>query len=324
MSDTQPVTPVLADPEVETPSHEGATRTCDVAVVVVTHNSAHVVSKLLDSVPAALAGLTADVVVVDSGSTDDTLEVLASRGEVKVVASSNVGYAGGINLGVRSAESSDAILVLNPDVVLDPGSIPPLLAALRLPGVGIAAPQMRSADGSLFYSLRREPTLLRAAGLNWTGIPLLTEKVTSPSAYSSGRDADWATGAVLLVSSECHQVLGGWDESFFLYSEETQLCLEARRRGWRTRYVPEAVVTHLGGESGTSKIIHAMMVVNRVRLYRRRHRFLPGLCYYSLSIASELSWLARGHTESWHAVVCLLRPARRPPELGCSNGLLPS
>jgi N-acetylglucosaminyl-diphospho-decaprenol L-rhamnosyltransferase len=324
MSDTQPVTSMPANPEAETPSREGAAWVCDVAVVVVTHNSAHVISQLLDSVPAALAGLTADVVVVDSGSTDDTLQVLAGRGEVKVVASSNVGYAGGINVGVRYAEPAYAILVLNPDVVLGAGSIPALLEALRLQGVGIAAPQMRSADGSLFYSLRREPTLLRAAGLNWTRVPLLTEKVTSPSAYSAGRDADWATGAVLLVSSECHAALGGWDESFFLYSEETQLCLEARDRGWRTRYVPEAVVTHLGGESGTSKIIHAMMVVNRVRLYRRRHRFLPGMCYYCLSIASELSWLARGHAESWHAVVCLLRPACRPAELGCSSGLLPS
>ncbi len=323
MSDTHPLAPALAGPRAEVPP-EPAAGTCDVAVVVVTHNSAHVVGQLLDSIPAALAGLSADVVIVDSGSTDETRAVLASRREGKVIALSNVGYAGGINVGVRTAQPSEAILVLNPDVVLDPGSVPPLLAAVRLPGVGIAAPQMRSADGSLFYSLRREPTLLRAAGLNWTGIPLLTEKVTDSSAYAAGCDAAWATGAVLLVSRECHEALGGWDESFFLYSEETQLCLEARSRGWRTRYVPEAVVTHLGGESGTSKIIHAMMVVNRVRLYRRRHRVLPGLCYFWLSVASELSWLARGHAESWHAVVCLLRPSRRPAELGCSARLLPS
>ncbi len=324
MSDTHPASSSLTMPNAEVPRRERAAGTCDVAVIVVTHNSAHVVGQLLDSIPAALAGVSADVVIVDSGSTDETLDLLASRGEGKVVASRNVGYAGGINIGVRHAEPAEAILVLNPDVILDPGSIPPLLAALRLPGVGIAAPQMRSADGSLFYSLRREPTMLRAAGLNWTGIPLLTEKVTNPSVYSSGCDADWATGAVLLVSRECHRALGGWDESFFLYSEETQLCLEARSRGWRTRYVPEAGVTHLGGQSGTSKVIHAMMVVNRVRLYRRRHRFVPGLCYFCLSVASELSWLARGHAESWHAVVCLLRPGRRPAELGCSSSLLPS
>jgi N-acetylglucosaminyl-diphospho-decaprenol L-rhamnosyltransferase len=324
MSDTHPLTPTLTGPKAEVPPGQRPAGTCDVAVIVVTHDSAHVVGQLLDSIPAALAGLSADVVIVDCGSEDQTLDVLASRREAKVIASNNVGYAGGINIGVRNAEPAEAILVLNPDVVLDAGSIPPLLAALHLPGVGIAAPQMRSADGSLFYSLRREPTLLRAAGLNWTGIPLLTEKVTRPSAYTSACDADWATGAVLLVSRECHQALGGWDESFFLYSEETQLCLEARARGWRTRYVPEAVVTHLRGQSGTSKITHAMMVVNRVRLYRRRHRFLPGVCYFCLSVASELSWLARGHAESWHAVVCLLRPARRPAELGCSTGMLPS
>ena len=294
----------------------------DLAIVVVTYNSARVIGSLLDSVPAALDGLSADVVVVDNGSTDNTLSVLSSREHCRVIRSTNVGYSGGINRGVAEAEPADAILVLNPDVVLWPGSIRPLLEALQLPGIGIAAPQMRR-DGALCHSLRREPTLLRALGLTGTRLAAFSEYVTDKRAYEVAHEVDWAVGAILMVSRACHEAVGGWDESFFLYSEEIQFCLDARRLGFRTRYVPESVVEHLQGQSGTSNAIHSMMVINRVRLYRRRHGRVSSGCYYCLAILSELSWLARGYSRSRTALVALLRPSRRPAVLGCSSSLVP-
>lgn len=295
----------------------------DLAIVVVTYNSAHVIGPLLDSVPAALDGLSADVVVVDNGSTDDTLAILSGREDCRIIRSTNLGYSAGINRGVAEAEPADAILVLNPDVVLWPGSIRPLLEALQLPGIGIAAPQMRW-QGSLYHSLRREPTLPRALGLTKTRLAVFSEWVMDKRAYEVTHDVDWAVGAVLMVSRACHEAVGGWDESFFLYSEETQFCLDARRLGFRTRYVPESVVEHLRGESGTSNAIHSMMVINRVRLYRRRHGRVSSGCYYCLTILSELSWLVRGHSRSWTAVVALLRPSQRPAVLGCGDSLMPS
>src|SRR6185437_11690170 len=119
----------------------------DLAAVIVTYNSAHVVGNLLDSLPGALDGLSADVIVVDNASTDNTVDVLMARGDCRIVRSANVGYAGGINLGVRQSPGAPAILVLNPDVVLHPQSVRPLMAALNQPGVGIVAPQVRSEDG---------------------------------------------------------------------------------------------------------------------------------------------------------------------------------
>jgi N-acetylglucosaminyl-diphospho-decaprenol L-rhamnosyltransferase len=296
----------------------------DVAIVVVTYNSAHVIGQLLDSVPSALDGLSADVVVVDNASTDGTLAVLDARHDCRVVRSVNDGYAAGINRGVREAEPAPAILVLNPDVVLWPGSIPPLVKALGQPGVGIAAPQIRSGDGALYHSLRREPSLPRALGLNWTGLPVFSEYVVDKRAYEVAHEADWALGAVLMVSSACHEAVGGWDESFFLYSEEIQLCVDARRLGFGTYYVPESVTMHLAGQSGRSNVTHTMMVINRVRFYCRRHGAVASWCFYGLNILSELSWLARGRSRSWSSVISLLRPSRRPAELGCSSGLLPS
>jgi N-acetylglucosaminyl-diphospho-decaprenol L-rhamnosyltransferase len=295
----------------------------DVAVVIVTYNSAHVIGDLLDSLPKALDGLTADIVVVDNGSSDETTGLVAAHGTCRLVRSANVGYAGGINRGVREALPAQAILVLNPDVRLQPGSLPPLLAAAQEPQVGIAAPRILTPEGKLHLSLRREPTLPRALGLTRTRLPVFSEYVHNPAAYSRPRIVDWALGAALLMSRECYDALGGWDESFFLYSEETDLCLRARDAGLLTRYEPESVAVHIGGQSGRSHRTHAMQVINRVRLYRRRHGAPASWAYYWLVVANQVSRAARGHRESWHAAVALLRPQRRPAELGCPGRRMP-
>jgi GT2 family glycosyltransferase len=286
----------------------------DLAVVIVTYNSAHDIGGLLDSLPAALDGLTADVVVVDNGSADGTADLVAARGDCRVVRSANVGYAGGINRGVREAAPAGAILILNPDARLSEHAVPPLLEALREPGTGIVVPQLRSADGALEPSLRREPTLLRALGLEKTGMAALSERVGDAEQYTYPH----------LVSRDCFEALKGWDESFFLYSEETDLSLRARDLGLLTRYEPRSVVVHTGGGSGRNDMTHAMQIVNRVRLYRRRNGAAASWCYFWLAIASELTWVVRGHPQSRFAIAALLRPSLRPAELGCSDRFLPS
>jgi N-acetylglucosaminyl-diphospho-decaprenol L-rhamnosyltransferase len=295
----------------------------DLDVVIVTYNSVHVVGDLLDSLPAALDGLTADVIVVDNGSTDGTAEFVAIREGCRLVRSSNVGYAGGINRGVREAIPAEAILILNPDVRLQEKSVPLLLEALQEPNVGIVAPQIRSPQGALDLSLRREPSLLRTIGLTRTGLPIFSEYVTKPEDYARPRVVDWALGAVLLISRKCYDALDGWDESYFLYSEETDLSLRARDIGILTRYEPRSVAVHIGGQSGHNNKTHSMQTINCVRLYRRRHGRLASWCYYWLTVASEFSWVLRGHRESWSAVLAVLFPSRRPTELGCSDRFMP-
>ena len=296
----------------------------DLAVVVVTYNSAQVVGAMLDSLPAALAGLRADVVVVDNGSRDDTVAVLELRGDCRVLRSTNRGYSAGINLGVAAVPDAPAYLILNPDVRLRPGAVPPLLAGLDAAGVGVTAPQMRTADDRLDLSLRREPSLGRALGLTRTRLPALSEYVHDPAAYAVPHDVDWAVGAAVCFSRTCFDALDGWDESYFLYSEETDFCLRARDQGFTTRYVPASVVVHLGGGSGRDEVTHAMQILNRVRLYRRRNGTTKAWLYWALAVLSELSKGVRGRRESWFAARALLRPAVRPLAVGCSTTLLPA
>jgi N-acetylglucosaminyl-diphospho-decaprenol L-rhamnosyltransferase len=295
-----------------------------VLLVIVTYNSARVIEPLLDSVPAALGNVPGRIVVVDNDSTDGTRDLLRARPDCQVVESPNVGYAAGVNLGVRNSPPTDAILVLNPDCVLSPGSIAAMMPALTLPDTGLVAPRITAPDGRLQLSMRREPSILRALGLSRTGWPVFSEYVSDPAAYTRANVANWVLGAVMLVSRRCFDALGGLDESYFLYSEETDFCLRATDQGFVVRYVPDVTVVHIGGASGQSERTQAMQIVNRVRLYRRRHSVPAAYVYFGLTVLSEISRVLRGRPESRFVTRALLRPAARPVEIGCSDRLLPT
>lgn len=300
-----------------------STAPVDVAAVVVTYNSRQHVGALLDSLPAALGGLSYSVVVVDNGSTDGTPDVVEQRGDSHVVRSTNDGYAAGINRAVLASHAASTILILNPDATLDADAVPRMLHTLRRSGVGIVAPRVREEDGSLSPTLRRGPTLGRVGGLSFTGLPAFTERIENPAEYVREHEVDWAVGAILLVDRDCFDTLNGLDESFFLYSEETDFSLRARDAGWATVYTPHAGAMHVGGGSGASAATHTMQMLNRVRLYRRRADDARAWIYFGMTVLIELRRGMLGHDKSWTTVSALLRPSRRPPQLGASTAMLP-
>lgn len=296
----------------------------EVAVVVVTYNSAELVDPLLDSLPEALAPHSYRVVVVDNDSQDDTVAVLARRtDDVTLVEQSNLGYSAGINAGADVVPGAETILVLNPDVRLEAGSVAHLLRRLRSSGAGIVAPRVLDEDGSTAWSLRREPSLPRALGLSRMRRPVFSEHVQEPRAYERPHVVAWAVGAVLLVDRRVHDALGGWDDSYFLYSEETDFCLRASDAGFTTFYEPAARAVHIGGGSGRSPRTEAMQALNRVRLYARRHPWPAGVAYYLLMVVSELRRVLSGDRAARECLRCLLSPRRRPPQLGMSDRLVP-
>lgn len=293
------------------------------AAVVVTYNSEGHISALLDSLGPALAGLAASVVVVDNGSTDETVDIVAARTDCRLIRSTNVGYAAGMNRAIAESPPARSVLILNPDAALDPGSAAVMLDVLGEPGVGIVAPRVREADGSLSPTLRRRPTLGRVGGLSFTGWAAFTERIEDPHEYESAHDVDWAVGAILLVDAECYAALGGMDESYFLYSEETDLSLRARDAGWATRYTPDAGAVHVGGGSGESATTHMMKILNRVRIYRRLTGPVRGWFYLWASVFVELRRALLGRKESWPTIAALLRPRLRPRALGVNDVFVP-
>ena len=299
------------------------TAAVDVAAVVVTFNSQDHVVELLDSIPGAMGTLEYSVTVVDNGSTDGTLALIASRPDCLVVEATNDGYAAGMNRGVAASPPARAVLVLNPDAQLDRDCVPAMLEVLERPGVGIVAPRVREEDGRLSPTLRRGPTLGRVGGLSFTGLAWFTERIEDPDEYAVEHEVDWAVGAIQLVDARCYELLGGMDESYFLYSEETDFSLRAKDAGWVTVYTPDAGAMHVGGGSGESATTHTMKILNRVRLYRRRRGTALACVYFILTVLIEIRRGLLGHGRSWPTTVALLRPSSRPAALRASDSLLP-
>lgn len=293
-----------------------------VDVVVVTYNSASTVAPLLDSLPRAAGTLSYRTVVVDNGSTDATRDIVAQRDDARLLSAPNEGYAAGLNRGVALLAGSGPILMLNPDCVLEAECLQRLVDAQVETGAGIVVPAVLDPDGSLARSLRREPSVLRSIGLGDSSWPVLGETVTDEASYRRRHRVAWATGAVMLVARACYEELGGLDESFFMYSEETDFCLRAGDAGRPTYFEPTARAVHIGGASGQSPELYAIQALNRVRLYRRRHALAPAVLFLLLATARELARSLTGDPEARRALEALTRPGRRPRQLPWGGSIL--
>lgn len=293
-----------------------------VAVVIVTYNSGDVLEGCLRSLAAQTGVDLSSVVVADNASRDDCVAIAEAATDlpVRVVQTGrNAGYAAAVNAGTATLElrKLDAVLVLNPDCRLRPDTLARLAAALRQPGRAVAAPKLLNSDGSLQPSLRRTPTVGRALAEAVIGgdragrLGSLGELVFDPAAYEKAGPVAWVTGAAMLVSAAAVRELGPWDESFLLYSEETDYCLRATDRGWTLWYEPDAVVEHIGGESAVNPVLYALMVANKVILFRRRRGPVAGLAYRGAVVLGEAIRAASGRPTSRAALGPLMRLSRR-------------
>ncbi|MEV6768629.1 glycosyltransferase family 2 protein [Nocardia sp. NPDC051030] len=251
-----------------------------VAIVIVTYNSAADIPLLLNDLRAEARETDIRVVVVDNESADDTAAIVRGYPEVVFVESGgNLGYAGGINVGLTHTGNCDAVLILNPDLRVRPGAIAEMLAALDADDrIGAVVPLILDTEGNPHTSLCREPSLTRAFGdallgsRAWRNRPAwLSEFDYRPSSYGHAHDIDWATGACLLVRGVLAAELGEWNEDFFLYSEETEYFRRIRSSGHVVRFAPAAVVQHRLGGSGTSPALATLLEVNRIRYIELHH-----------------------------------------------------
>jgi GT2 family glycosyltransferase len=216
-----------------------------VAIVIPSWNSAALLPRCLDS----LAGQgEVELVVVDNGSTDGSVELLRERGIDPVTLPENLGFAAAVDLGVARTGAAH-VLPLNADTELEPGAVATLLAALAAePDLGGVAPRILQVEGG---ARDAESARLYSAGQALTGDGRAVEigAGEEQAGHLRGGEVFGVCGAACLLRRELFDDLGGYERSFFSFYEDVDLNVRARIAGWRFEYVPEAVVWHLGNAS---------------------------------------------------------------------------
>ena len=268
-----------------------------VAVIVVNFNTTALTRACIEAAAVDLAGVEWSAIVVDNASADGGLDPLRDLPRTTVIANTrNAGFATAVN---QAAKTTDARLLwlLNPDCEVRTGAFAALRETLdRHPDCAIAAPQLLNEDGSVQASARGEPSA-------WTGLfgrnTLLTRffpaakvarrNLPAADLVAAGVESapvDWVMGAGMLVRREPFDLVGGFDERYFLYWEDADLCHRLRERGYSTRYVPRARVSHPGGASAKTQSRAATRAFHR-----------SAYLYYATHVApsplNPARWIAR-------------------------------
>ena len=253
-----------------------------IGVVVVTYSPGDTLAAFLDSVADAYAGPT-DVVVADNGSTDGSIELAAKRTGVRVLRTGgNLGFGTAANRGAAVVDRhAEFLLVANPDLILHPGSVDALVAAARRhPDGAVFGPAILTPDGELYPSARRLPTIWLGAGhavLGWVWPKNpWTRQYRAENDRVDERAAGWLSGSCLLIRRDVFEQVSGFDEHYFMYFEDVDLGLRVHRAGWQNVYVPEAVVTHIGGHA-TAQHSARMVAEHHRSAYRYLAAQHPGV-----------------------------------------------
>jgi GT2 family glycosyltransferase len=273
----------------------------DIVVSIINFRTAELTLDCVRSVLADRGDIDLHVVVVDNASGDGSERRIAewinaqpADTPVSLVASArNTGFSGGHNQGITFAEAHHYLL-LNSDAILRRGFLAAILAAAaRSSQAGIIAPRLEAEDGTpQVNTFRFHRPLSEFSRAAVTGpIARLLRKYTVALAPEPDPDeVEWASFACILLRQEMIDEIGPMDEGYFLYFEDAEYCLRARRAGWRIALAPDAVAVHYRGGSGPVKALE----LQRKRLpryyYSSRTRFLFQMNGYAGLIAANLLW----------------------------------
>ena len=269
-------------------------------VAIVSYRCRELLARCLDSVHshACLDGVDAEVWVVDNGSQDGTAEMVRERHpHVRLIdTGANLGYARAVNIALRSSNTPLA-LVLNPDTELHAGTLPRLVEVLdHHPSVGIIGCRLVRADGSLDHAARRSfPTIAGALG-HMTRIGRLPRAPRALAQYrapdqEAGGVVDAVNGAFMLIRREGLDEVGLFDEGYWLYGEDLDLCYRFVRHGWQVYYEPAVSALHVKwGCSGSPRapaqdraFHHAMYRFYRTHYARDRNPVLNAAVYGAIA-----------------------------------------
>jgi N-acetylglucosaminyl-diphospho-decaprenol L-rhamnosyltransferase len=264
----------------------------DVAGVVVDYAAGVV---LADCVASLLSEGVAQVLVVENGDGSGARDVLDAAGlDVPVLTSGrNLGYGTGANRGVAACRPTRYLLVCNPDLHVHPGAVDALVQTLEShPAWAIVGPRILTPEGVPYPSVRRFPSMVDGAGHAILGLVSPDNRFTrryrsNLSSPDEPSEADWVSGACFLVRRSAFEELGGFDEAYFMFAEDMDLCWRAHRAGWGVGHQPAASVTHVQGVS-TRRHPYRMLIAHHRSALRFARRSTEGWRRVALPLAALL------------------------------------
>jgi N-acetylglucosaminyl-diphospho-decaprenol L-rhamnosyltransferase len=293
----------------------------DLSILIVTYNSRRLIDPLLTHLQQELAHLDAEVVLVDNASYDGTAQqVRAAHPWVRVIDSTtNLGFAAGNNLAARHARGRH-LLLLNPDALPAPGALRRGITLMdQHPQAGLGGGELRGTDGSRQPSARMFPTL-RDEFFTLAGLAArhptsrlfgrLDRRWADPEQAAL---VDWIPGAFVFIPAAVWARLGGFDERFFMYYEEVDLCRRLQAAGLQVHYWPTLKATHIGGASARTV---AQAQVSKSGSQLERWRMRSALLYYRKQHGPAAAALLHALERGWHRLRQL--KARLQGRAGCA------
>lgn len=276
------------------------------SIVIVNYNTEALLKDCLQSVYAGVNGTPLRILVVDNNSHDNSVAMVKSCfPRVQVVENRcNVGFSKANNL-VISRSDSDYVLLLNPDTLIIEDAIERMVKFMdEHPKVGIAGCKVLNRDGTLQLACRRSIPTPRVAFFRLTGLSRLFPKSKVMAEYNmtytspeETHEVGAVSGAFLMIRKKAIDEIGLLDERFFMYGEELDWCLRARRAGWAVMYHPAAQIIHYKGESTKHNSRKAAIEFYRAMyLFHKKHfakdcsPITNGLIYLGIFFKALLSW----------------------------------
>jgi N-acetylglucosaminyl-diphospho-decaprenol L-rhamnosyltransferase len=270
----------------------------DLSIIIVNWNTRDLLDQCLRSIYGTSQDLIFETLVVDNGSADDSLAMVRQHfPQVRLVENqANVGFARANNQGIRLSRGR-YVLLLNSDTIVLPHALKEMVRfADACPDAGIVGCKLLNGDGSLQESWASFPTFWsEVLGRNFRARRLVGKMLLT-------YEVDWVGGACLLARRAAIDEVGLLDESYFMYSEETDWCFRMTQQGWKVYYLPDVEVVHLGG--GSASRANAIQLV---RLYESKIRFFrkhygarqAGLLRYGLVAINALGLARRALAWPW-------------------------
>jgi N-acetylglucosaminyl-diphospho-decaprenol L-rhamnosyltransferase len=258
--------------------------TCDIAVSIINFRTADLTINCVKSVLDAFEGVNGEIIVVDNFSSDGSAETIArwideqpAGTPVRLVLSpANSGFSGGHNQGIAAAQAK-TYLVLNSDAVVQPDFFTEILAVAHAnPKAGFIVPRLQGEDDVQVNCFRfpgPASEFMRGANSGPVTRLLKSREVALP-ADPDPTQIEWASFACILLNGDMVRALKPMDEGYFLYFEDAEYCLRARRAGWGIIRAPKAVAVHFRGGSGPVKTLAKQRKRLPAYYYSSRTRFL--------------------------------------------------